>query len=119
MEEEPLFRTSTGKEDMNNRAFQVCGAAGATASLSRSDPRTAPTHWLILCAGQFGRPAPVTNFGQIVAMLGYIQLVALDLLGVPLAHVLHLVRQPRHSRYRIQRELEAVDIVEHAHVEWR
>ena len=45
--------------------------------------------------------------------------MALDLFGVPLACVVELRCQTLDARDGVERELEAVDIVEHAHVEGR
>src|SRR5438105_12400084 len=42
--------------------------------------------------------------------------MALNLFRIPLASVLDFRRQPLHTRNRIQRKLEAVDVVQHAHV---
>src|SRR6266568_4096838 len=65
------------------------------------------------------RPAPVANLGQVIAVFGYIQMMALNLLGVPLARGLYLWCEPWHALNRIKGKLKAVNIVEYAHVEGR
>ena len=65
------------------------------------------------------RPAPVFYFGKIIAVFGYIELVALNFLGVPLARRVDLRCESWDTRNGIERQLEAVNIVEHAHIEGR
>ena len=64
-------------------------------------------------------PSPVANFRQVFAVFCYIQTVALNGLGVPLPGVLYLRSKARDARDGVERQLEAVNIVEHAHVEGR
>src|ERR1017187_1242445 len=65
------------------------------------------------------RPAPILDFGQVVAVFCYIQMVALDGFGVPLLRVIGFRSQARYTPEGIESELVAVDVVEYAHVERR
>src|SRR5580704_2497968 len=71
----------------------------------------------VCCSSSAIGPAPIFNLWQVVAILGNVQVVALNLLGVPLPRVIHLCGKPGNARDRVKRQLEAVDVVEHAHIE--
>src|SRR5580693_7623694 len=62
-------------------------------------------------------PSPVLDFGQVVAIFRDVQLVPLNLFRVPLLRLREVRCEPGHAADDVDRELEAIDIVEHAHVE--
>src|SRR3984885_14285873 len=94
-EEEPLFSASTFN----------CGVASITRR-----PAKAP---------HSRGPAPVADLRHVVAMLAYIKLVALH--GRPVTHgrLVSLIAEPWNSIDRVPRELIAVEIVWHDHVDGR
>src|SRR4051812_20884725 len=119
MEDEPLFRTSTGREDIERRPFlqrvqidsgllehRYSYANGSSPSLAKVGGapgiflglRIAGSGFPRLCSSniRIGHPMPLPDFGKVLAVLGHVQLMPLDLFRVPLAR---LFRARRHARH--------------------
>src|SRR3984893_13495754 len=62
-------------------------------------------------------PAPVADLRHVIAMLADIELVTLHGRPVTRRRLLHLIAEPWNSLDGVQRELVAVEIVQHDHVE--
>src|SRR5580698_4122272 len=101
MDEEPLLRTSTGSEGIQSkssiRKFPICKYSG---------------RWVT------SGPAPVAHFRHIFAIFRDVKFMALNGLRVPLLGGADLRSKTRDAMDGVQRELEAVNVVQHAHVEW-
>src|SRR5271156_3960496 len=65
------------------------------------------------------RPAPVANLRQVVAVLADVELMAFHVSPIPRRRLLDLIAQPRNAPYNVERELEAIEIVQDDHVERR
>src|ERR1700728_2726030 len=70
-------------------------------------------------ASRSGRPAPVANLRQVVAVLADVELVAFHVGPVPRRRLLDLIAQPRNAPDGIECELETIEIVQDDHVERR
>src|SRR6266568_9166749 len=64
-------------------------------------------------------PTPVANLRHVVAMLADVELVPLDRRPVTCCCVFHLAAESWNSPDRVERELIAVEIVQHGHVKGR
>ena len=94
-EEEPLFSAST--------------FSSGPASVMRCPAETSRSRV----------PAPVADFRHVVAMLADIELVAFHGRPVTRGRLVALIAEPWNSIDGVQRELIAVEIVQHDHVEGR
>src|ERR1700720_1353957 len=75
------------------------------------------TRYVLGQASRSGRPAPVANLRQVVAMLADVELVAFHIGPIPRRRLLDLIAQPRNTCDGIECELEAIEIVQDDHVE--
>src|SRR5580658_7601142 len=92
-EEEPLFSASTFK---SGRASVMPWSGGPSCSR---------------------RPAPVADLRHVVAMLADIELVTLHGGPVTRPRLLHLIAEAWNSLDGVERELIAVEVIQHDHVE--
>src|ERR1700733_14698125 len=70
-------------------------------------------------ASRSGRPAPVANLRQVVAMFADIELVAFHIGPIPRRRLLDLIAQPWNAPDSAECELEAIEIVQDDHIERR
>src|SRR3984893_9845769 len=89
--------------------------------MSRCSTPAQPTRrrYVLEQASRSGRPAPVANLRQVVAMLADIELVAFHVGPIPRRRLLDLIAQPRNAPDSVECELEAIEIVQDDHVERR
>src|SRR3984957_8355734 len=77
------------------------------------------TRYVLGQASRSGRPAPVADLRQVVAMLADVELVAFHISPIPGRRLLDLIAQPRNAPDGVECELETNKIVQNDHVERR
>src|SRR6204780_5678028 len=77
------------------------------------------TRYVLGQASRSGRPAPVANLRQVVAMLADVELVAFHIGPISRRRLLDLIAQSRNAPYSVEGELEAMGVVQDDHVERR
>src|ERR1700723_1413287 len=77
------------------------------------------TRYVLGQASRSGRPAPVANLRQVVAMLANVELVAFHIGPIPRRRLLDLIVQPRNTLDGVEGELETIEIVQDDHIERR
>src|ERR1700722_12039091 len=77
------------------------------------------TRYVLGQASRSGRPAPVADLRQVVAMLTDVELVAFHVSPIPRSRLLNLIAQPRNPPDGVKCQLEAIEIVQYDHIERR